>query len=263
MLNIITRGRCSPRICEEQCRKIRGVFERGRGIGSFIFRQFRDKWSFGLTGHYNDISKVSTGQLTEEASSRFRSRLHSFFQASMASSFVAIPQTGGRGTHAPKKYFGLIETPRATRKPEFLRDSNFKLNDEKKKRSNRIIFHVSYYSFFNKLTIDSVPSSSHLENEKIKNHLHPSTASYLSTTPPISLNIEKRKSIANSLSADSSTNCPSRFSMRKEPINSGSRFRSPINRWIEGEEREGGGNPISSGFFVAAARLLDSGIGRN
>lgn len=193
MLNIITRGRCSPRICEEQCRKIRGVFERGRGIGSFIFRQFRDKWSFGLTGHYNDISKVSTGQLTEEASSRFRSRLHSFFQASMASSFVAIPQTGGRGTHAPKEYFGLIENPRATRKPEFLRDSNFKLNDEKKKRSNRIIFHVSYYSFFNKLTIDSVPSSSHLENEKMKNHLHPSTASYLSTTPPISLNVEKEK----------------------------------------------------------------------
>lgn len=144
MLNIITRGRCSPRICEEQCRKIRGVFERGRGIGSFIFRQFRDKWSFGLTGHYNDISKVSTGRLTEEASSRFRSRLHSFFQASMASSFVAIPQTGGRGTHAPKKYFGLIETPRATRKPEFLRDSNFKLNDEKKKRSNRIIFRVLF-----------------------------------------------------------------------------------------------------------------------
>lgn len=64
----------------QRIRKIRGVFRRERRmIGSFIFRQFRDKWSFGLTGHYNDISKVSTGRLTEEASSRFRSRLHSFF----------------------------------------------------------------------------------------------------------------------------------------------------------------------------------------
>ena len=170
MLNIITRGRCSPRICEEQCRKIRGVFERGRGIGSFIFRQFRDKWSFGLTGHYNDISKVSTGRLTEEASSRFRSLLHSFFQASMASSFVAIPQTGGRGTHAPKEYFGLIETPRATRKPEFLRDSNFKLNDEKKKRSNRIIFRVLFVlqqQTYHRLIPSHLPLISRMKKSKI------------------------------------------------------------------------------------------------
>lgn len=48
-------------------------------IESFIFRQFRDKWSVALTGHYNDISKVSTGRSTEGASSRFRSDFIPFF----------------------------------------------------------------------------------------------------------------------------------------------------------------------------------------
>ena len=57
-----------------------GVFQRKhRMIESFIFRQFRDKWSVALTGHYNDISKVSTGRSTEEASSRFRSDFVPFF----------------------------------------------------------------------------------------------------------------------------------------------------------------------------------------